>query len=159
MRVSGSARSWPLWPWNGALFVLAFRALTARRVGLREVGSRAVLAAVLWQVLQAVGTAFVEYQLRGSSQVYGLFGIVLGLLAWIYLQAVVIVVAAELNVVLAERLWPRALLTPFVEDVDLTRADRRSYESYATTQRYREAQTINVEFDSPTERKDDPGPT
>ena len=89
--------------------------------GAARGGSRAVLAAVLWQVLQAVGTAFVEYQLRGSSQVYGLFGIVLGLLAWIYLQAVVIVVAAGLNVVLAERLWPRALLTPFVEDVDLTR--------------------------------------
>jgi membrane protein len=144
---------------NGALFVLAFRALTARRVGLREVVPGAVLAAVLWQVLQAVGTAFVEYQLRGSSQVYGLFGIVLGLLAWIYLQAIVIVVAAELNVVLAERLWPRALLTPFIEDVDLTRADRRSYESYATTQQYREAQTINVEFDPPAAHKDDPGPT
>ena len=67
--------------------------------------------------------------------------------------------AAELNVVLAERMWPRAMLTPFVEDVDLTRADRRSYESYATTQQYREAQTINVEFDPPAAHKDDPGPT
>jgi membrane protein len=91
--------------------------------------------------------------------VYGLFGIVLGLLAWIYLQAVVIVLAAELNVVIAERLWPRALLSPFVEDVDLTRADKRSYESYATAQRYRESETVNVEFDPPAEQRDDGGAT
>ena len=142
---------------NGALFVLAFRTLTARKVSVRDVLPGAIMAAVSWQVLQSVGAAYVEYQLRGSSQVYGLFGIVLGLLAWIYVEAVVIVLAAELNVVIADRLWPRALLSMFVEDVDLTRADRRSYESYATAQQYREAETINVEFDPPAERKDDRG--
>ena len=58
-----------------------------------------------------------------------------------------------LNVVLADRLWPRSLLTPFVEDVDLTHADRRSYTSYANAQQYREAESITVEFD---ERPDEP---
>jgi membrane protein len=43
--------------------------------------------------------------------VYGLFGIVLGLFAWIYLEAVIIVLAAELNVVLRERLG-RARCSP-----------------------------------------------
>jgi YihY family inner membrane protein len=89
---------------NVGLFVLAFRALTARNVSVRDVLPGAVMAAVAWQVLQSVGTAYVGYQLRGSSQVYGLFGIVLGLFAWIYLEAVIIVLAAELNVVLRERL-------------------------------------------------------
>ena len=83
----------------------------------------------------------------GSTQVYGLFGIVLGLLAWIYIEAVIIVLAAELNVVLGRRLYPRSLLTPFVEDVELTDADRRSYTSYASTQQYKESQSITVEFD------------
>jgi hypothetical protein len=92
--------------------VLAFRALTARNVSVRDVLPGAVMAALAWQVLQSVGTAYVGYQLQGSSQVYGLFGIVLGLFAWIYLEAVIIVLAAELNVVLRERLWPRALLAP-----------------------------------------------
>ena len=142
---------------NAALFVLAFRALTTRKVAIRDVLPGSVLAAVMWQILQSLGAIYVEYQLRGTSQVYGLFGIVLGLLAWIYLEAVVIVLAAELNAVLTRRLWPRALLTMFAEDVHLTSADRRSYESYASAQQYREAESINVEFDTPDET-DDPRP-
>jgi membrane protein len=142
---------------NAALFVLAFRALTTRKVAIREVLPGSVLAAVAWQILQSLGAIYVDYQLRGTSQVYGLFGIVLGLLGWIYVEAVVIVLAAELNAVLARRLWPRALLTMFAEDVDLTSADRRSYESYASAQQYREAESINVEFDTPDET-DDPRP-
>jgi membrane protein len=139
---------------NAALFVLAFRALTTRKVAIREVLPGSVLAAVAWQILQSLGAIYVDYQLRGTSQVYGLFGIVLGLLGWIYVEAVVIVLAAELNAVLARRLWPRALLTMFAEDVDLTSADRRSYESYASAQQYREAESINVEFDTPDETDD-----
>jgi YihY family inner membrane protein len=144
---------------NAGLFVLAFRTLTARELSVRDVLPGALMAAVVCQVLQWVGAWYVSYELRGSSQVYGLFGIVLGLLAWIYLQALVVVLAAELNAVLAQRLWPRALLTPFVEDVDLTSADRRSYRSYATTQRYREAERITVEFNDPAQdgpASDDP---
>jgi membrane protein len=57
------------------------------------------------------------------------------------------VLAAELDAVLGRRLYPRSLLTPFVEDVELTHADRRSYTSYASTQRFKEQQTINVRFE------------
>jgi membrane protein len=131
---------------NCGLFVLAFRALTVRAVTVRDVLPGAVLAAVAWQVLQAVGAAYVDTQLRGSTQVYGLFAIVLGLLAWIYVEAIVVVLAAELNAVVSRRLWPRALLGPFVEEVDLTGADRRSYASYATSQQYRESEDIDVSF-------------
>jgi hypothetical protein len=54
--------------------------------------------------------------------------------------------AAAWNAVAARRLWPRSLLGPFIEEVDLTGADRRSYTSYATAQRYRESQDIDVSF-------------
>ena len=146
---------------NSGLFVLAFRTLTARNVSVRDVLPGAVMAAIGWQVLQSVGTIYVDYQLRGSSQVYGLFGIVLGLLAWIYLEALIIVLAAEVNVVLVRRLWPRALLTPVKEDVDLTHADRRSYESYVNAQQFREAEKITVEFETQPEQPkgDDTTPT
>ena len=100
-------------------------------------------------MLLSTGAFFVRTGLLGSSQVYGLFGMVLGLLAWIYLEAAIVVLAAELNVVLARRLWPRSLLSPFVEDVDLTSADRRSYTSYADAQQYKESESITVEFDEP----------
>jgi membrane protein len=108
-------------------------------------------------VLLSTGAFFVRTGLLGSSQVYGLFGIVLGLMAWIYLEAVIVVLAAELNVVLARGLWPRSLLTPFVEDVDLTGADRRSYTSYASAQQYKDAQSIKVEFDERNRTDDDAG--
>ena len=142
------------------LFVLGFRALTVRDVSVRDVLPGAIMSAVAWQILQSLGAFFVSHGLMGSTQVYGLFGIVLGLLTWIYLEATIIVLAAELNTVLSRRLYPRSLLTPFVEDVDLTHADRRSYTSYASTQRFKESQTINVEFEerdrSDPERRETP---
>jgi membrane protein len=138
------------------LFVLGFRALTVRDVSAREVLPGALLSAVAWQILQSMGAFFVSHGLMGSTQVYGLFGIVLGLLAWIYIEAVIIVLAAELNAVLGRRLYPRSLLTPFVEDVELTHADRRSYTSYASTQRFKEQQTINVRFEPRQETEKPP---
>jgi membrane protein len=142
------------------LFVVGFRALTVRDVSVRDVLPGAIMSAVAWQILQSLGAFFVSNGLMGSTQVYGLFGIVLGLLAWIYVEATIIVLAAELNAVVSRRLYPRSLLTPFIEDVDLTHADRRSYTSYASTQRFKESQTINVEFEqrggSDPERREPP---
>ena len=45
---------------------------------------------------------------------------------WIYLLALVMVLAAEISVVARRHLWPRALLTPFTDDVQLTGADERT---------------------------------
>ena len=65
-----------------------------------------------WQALQAVGGFLVGHYLRHTSQVYGVFAIVLGLLFWLYLGARLTLYAAEVNVVAARRLWPRGLLQP-----------------------------------------------
>jgi len=63
----------------------------------------------VWQVLQIVGGYVVSHQLHRASSLYGVFGVVLGLLAWLYLQAEVTLYAAEVDVVLVRRLWPRSL--------------------------------------------------
>jgi hypothetical protein len=73
--------------------------------------------------------------------------VVLGLLAWIYLCAVLVVMCIELNVVLERQLYPRALLTPFSDHVDLTDADRRAYTAYANAQRTKGFETVQVSFD------------
>jgi uncharacterized BrkB/YihY/UPF0761 family membrane protein len=52
-----------------------------------------------------------------SGGTHGLFALVLGLLAWIYLGAITTVICAEFNAVRAGQLWPRALLTPFTNNV------------------------------------------
>src|SRR5215470_16054993 len=55
------------------------------------------------------GGYVVSHQLHRASSLYGVFGVVLGLLAWLYLQAEVTLYAAEVDVVLVRRLWPRSL--------------------------------------------------
>ena len=75
------------------------------------------------------------------------FGLVLGLIGLIFLAALVAVLGIEVNVVLARGLWPRALLTPFTDAVDLTDADRRAYALYAQAQRHKGFESVTVRFD------------
>ncbi|MGH3593165.1 MAG: YihY/virulence factor BrkB family protein, partial [Pseudonocardiaceae bacterium] len=95
---------------NVGAFLIGFRVLTARDVPLADLMPGAVGAGVAVEVLQIVGALFVSYELNGASQIYGVFGLVLGLLAWLYLQAVIVVFCAEINAVRARQLWPRNLL-------------------------------------------------
>ena len=95
---------------NVGMFWLSFRIATARQVPWRQLRTGAAIAAVCWQVLQVVGGYVVSHQLHRASELYGTFGIVLGLLAWLFLQAEVTLYAAEVDVVLARRLWPRSIL-------------------------------------------------
>lgn len=110
------------WLSLGGMFVFdllviaaAFRFLTMAEVRWREVLPGAVTAAAAWIALLTFGTWLVDRQLRNASDLYGFFGIVLGLLSWMYLGAQLLLLSAELNVVLARRLWPRDLLAPAVE--------------------------------------------
>ena len=91
------------------LFLLTFKVLTDADVGWRDFVPGAVFAAVAWTVLQAVGGYYVSHQLKGASQTYGVFAVVIGLLSWLYLQAQITLLAAEINVVKKCRLWPRKL--------------------------------------------------
>ena len=92
---------------NVGVFWLGFRLATGLRVRWRDLRVGAVIAAVCWQILQVVGGYVVSHQLHRASELYGTFGIVLGLMAWLFLQAEVTLYAAEVDVVLARRLWPR----------------------------------------------------
>jgi len=70
------------------------------------------------------------------------FGTVLGLLAWIYLAVEVTVYCAEINVVVARRLWPRSIIQP-----PLTEADRASMALQALQNQRRPEQHVEVTFD------------
>ena len=142
---------------NAGFVIFAYRLLTARSVPKRRLWPGAVTASLLWQVLQSVGTYLLDHQLRGATATYGLFGIVLGLLSWIYLAALILVLGAEINVVRAQRLYPRSLLAPDPTDTTLTGADRRAYAAYAETERQKDHQTVETGFDGPT--PDPPAPS
>ena len=132
---------------NAAVFILAFRICTAHPTTVGDLVPGAITAAIVWQLLQLFGTAYVGNVVKNAGATYGVFALVLGLLAWIFLAAVGVVMSAEINVVRAKRLYPRALMTPFTDDVDLTPADRRVYTDAALAQQAKGFQWVTVNFD------------
>ena len=123
-------------------FLAGFRILTPAAVRLRQLVPGSALAAIGWTVLQSFGGFVVGHYLKNDNSLYGTFGIVLGLFAWIYLVSELTVYSAELNVVLARRLFPRSLVQP-----PLTEADRSSLAAQALQNRRRPEQHVEVSFD------------
>lgn len=135
---------------NFLLFWTAFRAFTARDVGWRGLRLGAGIAAVTWVVLQAAGSYYVTRELRYQTSVYGFFGIVLGLLSWLYVGANVTLLSAEANVVAYGRLWPRSFSV--VTEQAPTGADKRTLREQSAVEERRHDQEITVTF---TEQRDD----
>jgi YihY family inner membrane protein len=126
---------------NAGMYIGAFRALTPKGVPTRRLLPGAIAGGITWTALQILGSWLVHHYLHSDS-VYGVFGIVLGLLAWIYLAVQVTVYAAEINVVLTRRLWPRSIVQP-----PLTEADRASMALQALQNQRRPEQHVEVTFD------------
>ena len=72
---------------------------------------------------------------------YGFFAVVLGLLSWLYLGSEVTLYAAEVNVVLTRRLWPRSILQP-----PLTKPDKRALVDLAKQEERRPEESVEVSF-------------
>jgi uncharacterized BrkB/YihY/UPF0761 family membrane protein len=126
---------------NVGMFLIAFRVLTPKGVPTQRLIPGAAAGGIAWTVLQIVGTYLVHHFLHSNS-VYGYFATVLGLLAYIALSVQITVYAAEINVVLTRRLWPRSIVQP-----PLTEADRSSMALQALQNQRREEQHIEVSFD------------
>ncbi|MCU1593470.1 MAG: conserved rane protein of unknown function [Frankiales bacterium] len=131
---------------NGVAFVLAFRIATARPLTVRDVLPGALAAASAWQLMQLFGKGYVTHVIKHASSTNSVFALVLGLIAFLYLTALVVVLCAEGNAVRVDRLFPRSLLTPLTDDVELTQADERSYREQAQAQRSKGFEQIDVTF-------------
>lgn len=131
---------------NTAAFVVGFRVATARHLSVRDVAPGAVAAAVIWQLLQSFGAGYIGHVVKNSSDTNGVFALVLGLIAFLYVAAVAVVFCVEVNVVRVDRLYPRSLLTPLTDDVELTDGDIRAYTDQAKAQRYKGFEQIDVRF-------------
>ncbi|WP_170981676.1 YihY/virulence factor BrkB family protein [Nocardioides dongxiaopingii] len=131
----------------GLVLTGLMRFASARSHSITRAAPGAFTVALLWQLLQYLGTIYVTNVLTGPSSLNQTFGFVLGLVGIIYIASVMAILGVEVNVVLARKLWPRALLTPFTDSVDLTEADRRAYAMYAQMQRHKGFETVVVRFD------------
>jgi YihY family inner membrane protein len=131
---------------NVGLFLLGFKIATAADVSFKSLLPGALTAAIGWQVLQSFGAAYVGHVVKNASATNSVFALVLGLIAWIYLGSVIVLLSVEINVVRDRRLYPRALLTPFTDDVVLTAGDERVYTDAAKAQRNKGFEEIDVAF-------------
>ncbi|NPD03632.1 YihY/virulence factor BrkB family protein [Nocardioides sp. zg-1308] len=128
----------------GTFLTLLFRfAATGQHSFWRSAPGGYTLA-VMWQLLQLGGAAYVDNVLVDTSSMTKTFGLVLGLIGFLWIGAVMAVLAMEINVVWSRRLWPRALLTPFTDNVELTDADREAYALYARMQRHKGFEKVQV---------------
>jgi membrane protein len=127
---------------NVILFLAAFRLLTARAVETRCLWIGVVVAAVFWTILQSVGGLYVGHAVRHVPAGYASFAIVIGLLVWLHLGAQMTLYAAELNVVLQRKLWPRSLLGPPLEP-----ADQKALTDKAKVEERHPAEVVDVRFD------------
>jgi YihY family inner membrane protein len=122
------------------LFVIAFRILTKRENTVRDVLPGALLAGGAFFVLQLLSALIISRYLGKAQGTYGSFATVITILWWFYIQAQITLLGAQLNVVLAERLYPRSL----VVGAPWTDADERTLQRYAEKAMYYEDQEIEM---------------
>jgi uncharacterized BrkB/YihY/UPF0761 family membrane protein len=116
---------------NVALFLAAFWALTVRVERPRDLLPGAVLAGVGFTLLTSIGTGLVQHQLRNSSNTYGAFASIIGVVTYLLLLATLTLYAVEMNPVLARGLWPRSMTG------EPTAADKLAMQNRITEQRGR----------------------
>jgi YihY family inner membrane protein len=143
---------------NLLLLAVLFKILTGTTVRWRHLLPGAAVGALGWSVLQSVGVSIVNRQLEQANVVYGVFAVVIVLLGWLYLSCQLVLCSAEINVVLARRLWPRSMLQP-----PLTEPDRQVLTALARTEERRPEQRVQVTFlpeagDGDDPPAHDPGP-
>ena len=126
---------------NVGLYVAAFRALTPSAIGVGALVPGAAVAATGFTFLITLGSGLVQHQVRHSSATYGQFGIVIGLVAFLFLLAKISLYGAELNPVVHRRLWPRGL-----QSGNPTEADDQVLRDIAHQDRRRPDQRIGVGF-------------
>ena len=113
------------------LVLAAFRILTERDLTIRDVLPGAILTGVTFFVLQELSAFIISRHLKNAQSTYGHFATVITILWWFYLQSVITLLGAQLNVVLKERLYPRSLVK-----APQTEADRRVLQAYAAERSY-----------------------
>jgi len=125
---------------NALVFGVAFRVL-GEPLRVVEILPGAAVAAVGALLLQLAGTWYVDGAVDRASDTYGAFAVVIGLLSWFLLGSNLLILAAELNVVLHRRLWPRSLTG------DLAPADRAAMRVAARAAQRDEREEIAVSFE------------
>jgi YihY family inner membrane protein len=89
------------WALNTLMLAGVYRWLSTRQHGWRHVTPGAVAAGFAFTALQLAGSTVMTRAITHASPIYGTFATVIGLLFWLSLHAIISLLGAELNGVLA----------------------------------------------------------
>jgi membrane protein len=137
LKVAGIALSLLL---NFALFFAAFRLMTSADVGTERIWTGVIVAGIFWEILQVVGGYYIGHVLKKTTGTYAQFGLVIALLVWLHLGAQMTLYAAEVNVVVDRKLYPRSLFGPVVA------ADKETLTALAKVEERTEDEKVEVRF-------------
>ncbi len=140
LKVAGIALSLLL---NFALFFAAFRLMTSAEVGTERIWTGVIVAGIFWEILQIVGGYYIGHVLKKATGTYAQFGLVIALLIWLHLGAQLTLYAAEINVVIDRKLYPRSLFGPVVA------ADKETLTALAKVEERTEDEQVEVSFTEP----------
>lgn len=98
--------------------------LCARKVPFNWQLPGALFVGMSWYVLLSLAEWYVDRFVVQSSDTYGVFVVIFGLMSWAYLLGTLYLYGNELSSVLYERRWPRSLTGR-----NLTDADREAFAS------------------------------
>jgi YihY family inner membrane protein len=94
---------------NLVLVIAAYRLLTARPLGIRDIAPGGAFASIGVTGLTILGGLYVDRVIARTSALYGSFATIIGLFAWVSLVVQVVVIGNLINVVRVEHLWPRSV--------------------------------------------------
>jgi YihY family inner membrane protein len=127
---------------NFALFLCAFRFMTSATIGTSCLWLGVAVAAALWEILQLGGGIYINHVYRHTKGWNSQFALVIAFLVWLHLGTQLTLYAAEINVVVSRRLWPRSLLGP-----PEAPAEQETLAALAKVEERHDTERVEVEFE------------
>lgn len=101
------------------VFWLAYQLLTDMDIPWMRLLPGAIVGGLCWWALQTFGSPLISRQQQGAGDTYGPFAAIIALLFFLYLAALLSILAAEISVVSYRKLWPRSLVKGDFTDADI----------------------------------------
>lgn len=101
------------------LYWLAYQLLTDLKIPWRTLLPSAIVGGLCWWGIQTFGSPLIARQKSSAGDAYGPFAEIIALLFFLYLAALLSILAAEISVVKSRKLWPRGLVKGDFTDADI----------------------------------------
>ncbi len=100
------------------MFIAAMRIAIGKRAKKFNYVRASIISSIALSILQVAGAQIINHKVTQADAIYGFFAIVIGILSWLYLISYVTLASINLEVVLDQKLHPRAIRIENQTDAD-----------------------------------------